>query len=132
MKDRCLLFFVFIFLTLGFHRLQGYAVPSISFEREVEGQVVAIETLKAEVIDIEPPDIVLHKLVLKLFEGRGKYKSKFLTVYSRKRLPLCLFGQKIKVVVLFVGDERGGLYWLRELKVTDVCKEPIYSPRLNN
>ena len=72
------------------------------------------------------PEQVLYKMVIYVEEAedvnglpnflKGK-EGQSISVYSKEKQPLELFGKKIKGLIKYTGDERGGLFWIKEIEV---------------
>jgi hypothetical protein len=72
------------------------------------------------------PEQVLYRLVISVEEVedvkgypnflKGK-EGQSVTLYSKEKQPLELFGEKIKALVEYVGDERGGLFWIKHIEI---------------
>ena len=98
----------------------SFGVPALSFKESVTGKVYGLAVLKAKVLGIKPGDMVIYRLVLKV-EGDEKpkwmpKKKEYLEVYSKKNIPLWLFGKEVTASIIYMGDEWGGKYWLLNIK----------------
>jgi hypothetical protein len=71
------------------------------------------------------PEQVLYKLTI-FVEASEEVKGlpnfiknkegRTVDVYSKEKLSSELFGQRIKAVVEYLGDERGGFFWIRHIE----------------
>ena len=100
------------------------SVPAIHNESIVTGKVLAYSVLSSSLVDIKPV-MVLYRLQI-LVETSEEVKdmrsftkdkmNKLLTVYSKQELSAALFNKVISVRVTYQGDEKGGKYWIRDIK----------------
>ncbi len=100
------------------------SVPAIHNESIVTGKVLAYSVLSSSLVDIKPV-MVLYRLqiLVETSEGVKDMRSftkdkmnKLLTVYSKKELSAELFNTVISVRVTYQGDEKGGKFWIRDIK----------------
>jgi hypothetical protein len=92
-------------------------VPAFSMEEEVEGTVVAITVMRAEVVGVKPSGMVLYRLTVKPRNKPARMGSrKYLRVYSKRPIPFWVFGRRVELVIRYSGDEWGGNYWLKKIK----------------
>lgn len=98
----------------------SFGVPALSFKESVTGEIYGLSVVKAKVLGIKPGDMVIYKLVLKVEEEeRPRWmpeKKKYLEVFSKKNIPMWLFGKEVTATIIYMGDERGGKYWLLNIK----------------
>ncbi len=101
------------------------AVPVAPETSVVEGTVCGYSILSSFLIGIQPEQ-VLHRITLCVESaGDGGEKGdrivgragKYLPLYSKERLSPRLFGRKVRVRVIYRGDERGGLFWIEDLEI---------------
>jgi len=114
-----------IIITLLVSTVSAHAVPLIANRAIVEG-MVSEYCLESSAIEGIRPEQVLYKLVISLKEVldvdnypnflRGK-KGESVIFYSKFKQPPEIFGKRIRAVVEFKGDERGGLFWIKSLEV---------------
>jgi hypothetical protein len=100
------------------------SVPAIHNESIVTGKVLAYSVLSSSLVDIKPV-MFLYRLQI-LVETSEEVKgmrsftkdkmNKLLTVYSKKELSAELFNTVISVRVTYQGDEKGGKFWIRDIK----------------
>ncbi|MEE8380308.1 MAG: hypothetical protein V3R78_00330 [Thermodesulfobacteriota bacterium] len=100
------------------------SVPVIPNESIVTGKVLAYSVLSSSILDIQPVMTVyrLQILVGRSEEVKGMRNftkdkvNKLLSVYSKKELSAELFSKVISVRVTYRGDEKGGKFWIRDMK----------------
>ena len=103
----------------------AFAVPAAPNEAMATGTVV-----EYSISSLPGPGPVpgpgLYKIVVKVdaVEDRGDAPNFLkgregdeITFWSRNRLDPGLFGKKVKALVEYRGDERGGLFWLKRVKI---------------
>lgn len=103
-----------LLLALGLSATSAWAVPALSEETVVEGEVVEYAMVAASLLRIEPPT-PLYRLKILSAETAGEP----LTVLSRDPLPAQFFGQRVRARVLCQGDEWGGRCWVRQIVALD-------------
>ncbi len=92
------------------HSTVSIAAPALDVEREISGEVYGFSVLRGALVGVEPADLVLYRITVKLADGR------LVRVFSREPLSPELFGKKVKALVRRSGDERGTRYWLIRLR----------------
>jgi hypothetical protein len=101
------------------------SVPVVPNETVLEGFVIELCLTSSSSLSMSPPQ-TLYKLVVsveKVEEAAGHpnflkgREGQSITLYSKERQPPEIFGKKIRATVKYVGDERGGLYWMNRLEV---------------
>lgn len=118
-----LLFFTLIIFSVG----TGVAdsVPAIPNKAVIKGTVAEFCLISSGLVGIKP-ELPLNKLTITVEEvedekGHPNFLSgkegQNIIFYSKEKLPQELYGQKIKAVVEYVGDERGGIFWIKKLEV---------------
>ena len=103
----------------------AFAVPAAPNEAMATGTVV-----EYSISSLPGPGPVpgpgLYKIVVKVeaVEDRGDApnflkgrEGNEIAFWSRNRLDPGLFGKKVKALVEYRGDERGGLFWLKRVKI---------------
>lgn len=95
-------------------------------ETIVKGNVEEYSLTSSKLLEIKP-DMVLYRLVILIektenVKGPNFLKSKegqFVTLYSKEELSSEFYGKKIKATVEYRGDERGGLFWIKQIEVVN-------------
>jgi len=116
--------FVIIIILLGFS-VSAHAVPVMTNKAMIEGTVSGY-CLESSATEGIKPEQVLYKLIISVEDVmdvedypnflRGK-KGESVIFYSKFKQPPEIFGKRIKAVVEYKGDERGGLFWIKALEV---------------
>ena len=101
------------------------AVPMIPNEAAIQGVVEEYCLTKAGLLGISPEQM-LYKLAISVrtIEDikdypnflRGK-EGQSIIFYSKENQSSELFGKEVKAVVEYRGDERGGLFWIKNIEV---------------
>lgn len=116
-----LLIIVIFFL---FHRIAG-SVPVPSNAASVTGFVSEYGIVSARLLGIQPEQVIYRiTICLESSEDisgmphllKGK-QGQDIPLYTKDRLSSDIFGKKIRADVYYMGDERGGLWWIRSIKV---------------
>ncbi len=102
------------------------SAPVVPNESVIEGVVSEYAILSSRIINIRPNQ-VLYRLTIYIesSEGTGN-KPGFLSgreghdvrFYTKERLSPDLFGKKVRARVRYKGDERGGMFWIRNIEIT--------------
>ncbi len=87
----------------------GYCVISSSLEGIRPEQALYKLTISIE----ETEDIKNYPNFLRDKEGQS------ITFYSKEKQPLELYGRKIKAIIEYKGDEKGGRFWIKQIKIAD-------------
>lgn len=107
------------------------AVPVIPNEGIIEGRVLGYCIISSSILDIKP-DQTLYRLKIlvtgsKNVEGKRNLTrdkvGKTIEFYSKEKLSTNFFNQTIKARVVYQGDERGGLYWIKNINILNTEKE---------
>lgn len=101
------------------------SVPVIPNEGMVTGKVLGYSVVSSSILNIKPVMTIygLEILVERSEEVKGMRNftrdkvGKLLSVYSKEELSAELFNKVIKAHVTYLGDERGGKFWIREIEV---------------
>jgi hypothetical protein len=102
----------------------SHAVPASPNKAILLGTVKEYAITSASLAGMKPEQ-VLYRLTIFVeasedVMGRPDFiKSKegnTVSVYSKEKLSAGLFGRRIKALVEYLGDERGGIFWIRELE----------------
>ena len=111
--------FWFVCVSLVLAITCAYGVPALSFEETITGEVSGYAVFKAKLLGMKPENMVLYKVVLSIGSERPKRippHRRYVEVLSKRSVPMWYFGRRIKAVIIYVGDERGGYYWLRRIE----------------
>jgi len=100
-------------------------VPVAPNDSIITAKVLEYSILNSTLEEIEPEQILysLRVLVVSSEDVNGKVNftqskiGQVIKVYSKKMLSAILFGKVIEANVSFSGDERGGKYWIRNIKL---------------
>ncbi len=100
------------------------AVPVIPNEMVVMGQVTECNLNAPEHQDTESGELI-YKLIIvveKVEVVRGanflkNKENKLVTFFYREKLHEEFAGKKVKANVQYKGDERGGLFWIKQIKI---------------
>ncbi len=129
MKKKIIFTFSFV-LALVVNTVFSYsqtlqAVPVIPNEGIIEGRVLGYCIISSSILDIKP-DQTLYRLKIlvtgsKNMEGKGNLTrdkvGKIIDVHSKEKLAENLFSQRINARVVYQGDEKGGLYWIKNINI---------------
>ena len=108
------------------------AVPVIPNEGIIEGKVVGYCIISSSVLNIRPAQN-LYRLQIKVtasidIHGRQNLTKdkvgKTIEVYSKEKPPANIFEKTISARVVYRGDERGGLYWLKAITILNKEGKP--------
>ena len=86
------------------------AVPAPDLEKEFRGEVVRYSVFRAGLREMYPKNMVLYEIVVSSENG-----SSAVSLLSKRPLPSWLFGKTLWVKAVYVGDEHGGVYWLKRI-----------------
>ncbi|EDP74947.1 hypothetical protein [Hydrogenivirga sp. 128-5-R1-1] len=89
----------------------AFAVPAPDLEKEFRGEVVRYSVFRAGLREMYPKNMVLYEIVVSS-ENRS---SSAVSLLSKRPLPSWLFGKTLRVKAVYVGDEHGGVYWLKRI-----------------
>lgn len=100
------------------------AVPVVPNEVVVRGHVLEYCLTSSRPLEIKP-ETVLYKITISVEKAEDVKGPNFLkgkegqTVifYSREELSIALIGKKIKAKAEYRGDERGGIFWIKEIEI---------------
>lgn len=101
------------------------SVPVAPNESMVEGVVSEYAVLSSRIVDVKPA-MTLYRITVKVGStgkiGRGPdfLRDKIgqdVQFYSKEKMPADVFEKKVKIKVTFRGDERGGMFWIREIQI---------------
>ena len=117
-------FFALVIFFLLYILVSADAVPVMPHETAVKGHVAEYCLTSSKLLGIKP-ERVLYKLVISVsnvedIKGPNFLKGKegqLITLYSKKELSSKFYGEKIKAIVEYKGDERGGLFWIKRIEI---------------
>ena len=100
------------------------SAPSIENESRVTAEVLHVESVHSSQLNIAPPQFFTRVRLRLLTVGDTSGTPSFLTgrdgtildAYTREQVNADLIGKKIECTLRYRGDERGGLYWLYEIR----------------
>lgn len=116
-----LLSLLFLFAVLG----EVISVPAIPNESLIKGVVSEYAIVSSRLIGVKPEQ-VLYRLTVniesseKIGDNPGFLNDRNgedIQFYSREKLPPELFNRRISARVKYKGDERSGLYWIRNIEI---------------
>ena len=115
----CLLFVLAFSITAS-------AVPVMENELKVSGTVVEVCVVSATTLHIQPEQLIfLLRIVVESVEVikppnflQGK-AGETVTLLSKEKIPQELFGKRVKLLVHYRGDEKGGGFWIRKILDTE-------------
>ena len=117
-------FFALVIFFLLYILVSADAVPVMPNETAVKGHVEEYCLTSSRLLGIKP-EIVLYKLVISVsivedIKGPNFLKGKegqLVILYSKEELSSKYYGEKIKAIVEYKGDERGGLFWIKQIEI---------------
>jgi hypothetical protein len=97
---------------------------SVQNESLVTAELLHIESVHSSQLNIAPPQFFTRVLLRLLTVGDTPGTPSFLTgrdrtvlnAYTREQVNADLVGKKIECKLRYRGDERGGLYWMYEIR----------------
>ncbi len=101
------------------------SVPVLPNETIVEGTVSEYAIVSSRLAGIQPEQ-VLYRITIYIETTRSADNGpdflrdkvgKDVPFYTKEKLPPQLFGRKVRARVQFRGDERGGLFWVRDIEM---------------
>lgn len=101
----------------------AYAVPVMPNESMVRGNVVAYCITSSKLLGMKP-EMTIYRLVITVDEVKDIKGPNFLrnkeglavSLYSKEKLSSDLFGKTIQATVVYGGDEKGGMFWIKHLE----------------
>ena len=105
----------------------GNAVPAISNESLIEWVVSEYAIISSDLVGIKPRQ-TLYRLTIIITSSRNigegpdflvNMTGQDIRFLSKKKLSPELFGKRVKVKARFNGDERGGTFWISNIKAID-------------
>jgi hypothetical protein len=103
------------------------AVPVMPNKSILKGTVTEYCLISSSLLGIAP-DQVLYKLVICVEETQDveDYENflrdkpgQSVTFYTKTKPPFEVYGKRIKALVEYRGDERGGLFWIKQIEVLE-------------
>ena len=120
--------FVLICLFLSVGTKNSFSVPAAPNEFVIEGTVQEYSIVSSNLLNIEPEQ-TLYRLTI-LIESYIKVKTeadflsdkkgKTVQFYSKEKISPEIFGKRVRGTIRYAGDERGGLYWIKEISIEPV------------
>ncbi len=100
------------------------AVTAMPNETIVKGNVEEYSLISSKLMGIKP-EMTLYKLVISIekvenVKGPNFLKDKegqFVTLYTKEEISSDFYGKKIKAKIEYKGDERGGLFWIKQIEI---------------
>jgi hypothetical protein len=104
---------------------KSISFPVIPNESVVNGTVSEYSIVSSHMIGIKPEQVIYRLTITIDFTENINGKPNFLDnkigqdikFYSKEKLTPELFGKKVKGLVIFRGDEKGGLFWIRNIEI---------------
>lgn len=103
------------------------AVTVIPNSSLITGVVLEYGIVSSRLLGMQP-DQTLYKLTIHLESSedivgmpnllRGK-EGEDITFYTKEKLSSDIFGKKVRAEVSYRGDERGGRWWVRSIKILE-------------
>jgi hypothetical protein len=98
--------------------------PSMENESRVTAEVLHVESVHSSQLNIAPPQFFTRVRLRLLTVGDTSGTPSFLTgrdgtvldAYTREQVTADLLEKKIECKIRYRGDERGGMYWLYEIR----------------
>jgi len=124
-QRRISLCLVLICLFLSFNTKYSLAVPAGPNESVIEGTVQEYSIVSSNLLNIMPEQTLYRLTILiEAYENvdseadfLSDKKGKTVQFYSKDEISPEIFGKRVLVKVRYAGDERGGLYWIKEISV---------------
>jgi len=124
-QSRISLCLVLISLFLSFNTKYCIAVPAVPNESVIEGTVQEFSIVSSNLLNIMPEQTLYRLTILiESYENAdtdadylSDKKGKTVQLYSKDKISPEIFGKRVWVKVRYSGDERGGLYWIKEISV---------------
>lgn len=99
----------------------AHAVPARNNKAILVGIVKEYSITSASLVGMQPEQ-VLYKLTIYVESSEKVSKfpnfaknmeGKTVNIYSKEKLLPELFGKRIRIVVEYLGDEKGGVFWIK-------------------
>ncbi|HZX48870.1 MAG TPA: hypothetical protein VFF47_06615 [Nitrospirota bacterium] len=127
-QRRITLCLVLISLFLSFNTKYCIAVPAVPNESVIEGTVQEFSIVSSNLLNIMPEQTLYRLTILiESYENAdtdadylSDKKGKTVQLYSKEKISPEIFGKRVWVKVRYAGDERGGLYWIKEISMIPV------------
>lgn len=125
MKKEIVKFFILFSMIFCFALItnKSFSVPVSENKTEIIGIVKGYSIISSGLINVEPEQKI-YKLTVKITETKNlnnsnNYLSRFdndvVELYSKNRLSSELYGTKIRILIKYSGDEKGGLFWIQKI-----------------
>lgn len=104
---------------------ESISVPVIPNESIVNGVVSEYSIVSSRLIGIKPEQII-YRLTINIESSDGvndkpnlldNKNGQDMQFYSKEKLSPEIFGKKIKALVRYTGDEKGGIFWIKNIKI---------------
>ncbi|MBI5409123.1 MAG: hypothetical protein HZA14_07140 [Nitrospirae bacterium] len=123
--DNAIIFLAALFILLAVEK-KSFSVPVIPNESMISGMVSEYAIVSSRIIGIKPEQVIYRlTITVKAAENiqdkpnlLGGKKGQDVQFHSKEKLSPELFGKKIKATAALIGDERGGLFWIRNIELT--------------
>ena len=112
----------FLIIVAAFFKY-AHAVPIAPNQTLIRGTVVEYAITSSKLLGIEP-DQTLYRLIVAIEEVeavnsfpnflKGPQRQSII-LYSKEKQPEHITGRKITAVIEYAGDERGGLWWIKDV-----------------
>jgi hypothetical protein len=98
--------------------------PSMENEGRITAEILEVESVHSSQLNIAPPQF-LTRVRLRLLAGSDTSgaptpltggEGALLEAYTREQVDPNLIGKRIQCTLRYRGDERGGLYWVYEIR----------------
>lgn len=115
-----------LFLTLD--AKNSFSVPVAPNEYVIEGTVQEYSIVSSNMLNILPEQ-TLYRLTIFIesyisvemdTDLLSDKKGKAVQFYSKEKISPEIFGNRVRGKVRYAGDERGGLYWIKEINIIPV------------
>ncbi|MCX5898403.1 MAG: hypothetical protein NTY29_09440 [Proteobacteria bacterium] len=112
----------FLIIVAAFFKY-AHAVPTAPNQTLIRGTVVEYAITSSKLLGIEP-DQTLYRLIVAIEEVEAVNsfsnflkgpKRQSIILYSKEKQPEDITGRKITAVIEYAGDERGGLWWIKDV-----------------
>ena len=126
-RHAIVIFLLSLSMIIGCPLQSSHAVSAAPNKAEIIGMVKEFSYTFSSLYGMQP-DQELVRLVISIetVNSIGGYpnflKSKAetnVTVFSKKQLPADYFKQKIRAIISYRGDERGGKWWIEKIDLID-------------
>ncbi len=104
---------------------ESISVPVIPNESIVNGVVSEYSIVSSRLIGIKPEQIIC-RLTINIEASEGindkpnllnNKNGQDMQFYSKEKLSPEIFGKKIKALARYTGDEKGGIFWIKNIEI---------------